>query len=141
MTAPLDGARLLRLHLDTLLADPARWATLFAEDALWELAFAPSLGHPARLEGRAAMSRHAAWFAEAVKDFQFLDVQVFPMANASTAVASMRGQGTIVSTGRSYQQEYVVFLWSKDGQITCLREYFDPVRAARAMGIALAGAE
>lgn len=33
-----------------------------------------------------------------------------------------------------YRQEYVVFLRSKASKITHLREYFDPVRAAKALG-------
>ena len=42
--------------------DNARWQTLIADDILWELAYAPSIGHPARLARRAEVWRHVTWF-------------------------------------------------------------------------------
>ena len=48
---------LLQRHIETLVDDAARWETLIADDILWELAYAPSLGHPARLSGRDAEER------------------------------------------------------------------------------------
>jgi hypothetical protein len=42
---------LLLQHIRTLVDDNARWQTLIADDILWELAYAPSLGHPAQLAG------------------------------------------------------------------------------------------
>src|SRR5947199_7140835 len=38
---------LLRRRIETLVADNARWQTV------WELPFAPAIGHPARVSGRA----------------------------------------------------------------------------------------
>jgi ketosteroid isomerase-like protein len=46
---------------------------------------------------------------------------------------------TIKSTGRVYRQNYVVFLRAAGGKIVFLREYFDPVRAAKAMNLPIAG--
>jgi hypothetical protein len=43
---------LLRRHIETLVADNARWQMLLAEDVVWELPFAPALGHPARGTGK-----------------------------------------------------------------------------------------
>ena len=40
---------LLERHIQTLVADPAQWQTLIADDMVWELANAPAIGHPARL--------------------------------------------------------------------------------------------
>ena len=39
---------LLRRHIETLVADNARWQTMLAGDVVWELPFAPAIGHPAR---------------------------------------------------------------------------------------------
>jgi len=94
------GSDLLKQHFETLVADNGRWQSLIADDLEWDLVYAPSLGHPARLSGRAEVMHHVTWFLSAV----------------------------------TYLQEYVVFLHSKAGRITHLREYFDPVRAARALG-------
>ena len=43
---------LLHQHIQTLVDDSARWQTLIADDLLWELAYAPAIGHPERLTGR-----------------------------------------------------------------------------------------
>ena len=57
---------LLQQHIQTLVDDSARWQTLIADDLLWELAYAPSIGHPARLAGREEVMRHVNWFRGAV---------------------------------------------------------------------------
>jgi hypothetical protein len=43
---------LLQRHIQTLVDDNTQWQTLIADDVLWELAYAPSIGHPAQLSGR-----------------------------------------------------------------------------------------
>jgi ketosteroid isomerase-like protein len=124
---------LLQQHIQTLVDDNAKWQTLIADDILWELAYAPALGHPARLSGRAEVVRHATWFVGAVENFRFFDLKVYPFADPDAAVAEVKGEGLIKSTGRIYRQDYVVFLRSIGGKIAFLREYFDPVRAAKAL--------
>jgi len=124
---------LLHRHLQTLVADNERWQTLLADDVVWELPFAPALGHPARVSGRAEVEKFAAWFVGAVEGFHFFDVRVQACADPEAAVAEVKGEGRIKATGRLYRQEYVVFLRATAGKIAFLREYFDPTRAARAM--------
>jgi uncharacterized protein len=124
---------LLKQHITTLVDDNPQWQTLIADDILWELAYAPALGHPARLSGRAEVVRHATWFVGAVENFRFFDLKVYPFADPEAAVAEVKGEGLIKSTGRTYRQDYVVFLRSTGGKIAFLREYFDPVRAAKAL--------
>jgi uncharacterized protein len=51
---------LLARHLQTLVRDPEQWQTLIADDIVWELAYAPAIGHPARLTGREEVMRHVA---------------------------------------------------------------------------------
>ena len=130
---------LLQQHFQTLVDDNAQWQTLIADDILWELAYAPALGHPARLSGRAEVVRHATWFVGAVEDFRFFDLKVYPFADPEGAVAEIKAEGLIKSTGRTYRQDYVVFLRSAGGKITFLREYFDPVRAAKALDTPILG--
>jgi ketosteroid isomerase-like protein len=130
---------LLRQHVQTLVDNNARWQTLIADDVLWELAYAPSLGHPAKLSGRAEAVRHATWFVGAVENFRFFDLNVYALTDPQGAVAEVKGEGLIKSTGRLYRQDYVIFLRAADGKITFLREYFDPVRAARALDTPILG--
>src|SRR5438874_9621117 len=49
---------LLQRHVQTLVEDNAQWQTLIADDILWELAYAPAIGHPPRLSGREEVVRH-----------------------------------------------------------------------------------
>jgi uncharacterized protein len=125
---------LLQQHIKTLVDDNPHWQTLIGDDILWELAYArPLSGHPARLSGRAEVVRHATWFVSAVENFRFFDLKVYPFADPEAAVAEVKREGLIKSTGRIYRQDYVVFLRGTGGQITFLREYFDPVRVAKAL--------
>jgi uncharacterized protein len=123
----------LQQHIQTLVTDNAQWQTLISDDILWELAYAPSIGHPARLSGRHEVVRHASWFVGAVENFRFFDVKVHAFTDPEAAVAEFKGEGLIKSTGRIYRQDYVLFLRAAGGKITFLREYFDPVRAANAL--------
>src|SRR4051812_46076286 len=124
---------LAQRHVETLVADSARWQMLVADDMVWELPFAPALGHPSRLVGREAVLRHAAWFVSAVEDFRFFELRIHEFAHPEAAAAEVRAEGRIKATGRTYRQEYVFFLRAKGEKIAFLREYFDPTRAARAM--------
>ena len=132
---------LLHRHIATLVADNARWQMLLADDVVWELPFAPALGHPARVSGRAEVVKFAAWFAGAVENFRFFDVRVQAFADPEAAVAEVKGEGRIKATGRTYRQDYVVFLRASSGKIGLLREYFDPTRAAKAMNASILDVE
>jgi uncharacterized protein len=132
---------LLQRHVQTLVEDNAQWQTLIADDLLWELVYAPSIGHPARLSGREEVVRHVTWFLGAVENFRFFDLRVYPSADPEAAVAEVKAEALIKATGRTYRQEYVFFLRAKGGKIAHLREYFDPVRAAKAMDTPILGLE
>ena len=77
------ASNLLQRHIHTLVDDKAQWQTLITDDILWELAYAPALGHPARLSGRAEV----IWFLSAVENFRFIDPEVYPFADPQSAVA------------------------------------------------------
>ena len=132
---------LLQRHIHTLVDDNAQWQTLITDDILWELAYAPAIGHPARLSGREEVVHHVTWFLEAVENFHFFDLKVYPFADPEGAVAEVKAEGLIKPTGRIYRQDYVVFLRAAGGKIAFLREYFDPVRAAKALDTPILGLE
>ena len=132
---------LLQRHIQTLVEDNAQWQTLIADDLVWELPYAPSIAHPARLSGREEVVRHVTWFLEAVENFRFLDLKVYPFADPEGAVAEVKAEGLIKPTGRIYRQDYVLFLRAAGGKIAFLREYFDPVRAAKALDTPILGLE
>src|SRR5215470_5296949 len=101
---------LMQQHIKTLVDDNPQWQTLIADNILWELPYAPDLGHPAKLSGREEVVRHASWFVGAVENFRFFDLRVHAFADPEGAVAEVKAEGFIKSTGRIYRQEYVVFL-------------------------------
>lgn len=90
---------LLQRHIETLVDDAAQWQTLIADDILWELAYAPSIGHPARLSGREEVLRHVTWFRESVDNFRFFNLKVYPFADPEGAVAEVEAEGVIKATG------------------------------------------
>ncbi|MGH8071892.1 MAG: nuclear transport factor 2 family protein [Candidatus Entotheonellia bacterium] len=132
---------LLHRHFQTLVEDHAHWQTLIADDLVWELPYAPAIGHPAQLSGRDEVVRHVTWFLGAVDQFRFFDLKVYPFADPDAAVAEVKAEARIKPTGRLYRQEYVLFLRAADGKIAFLREYFDPVRAAKALDTPILGLE
>jgi uncharacterized protein len=114
---------------------------LIADDMVCELAYAPAIGHPARLSGREEVMHHVTWFLGAVENFRFFDVRLYAFADPEGAVAEVKAEGLIKPTGRIYRQDYVVFLRAVGGKIVFLREYFDPVRAAKALDTPILGLE
>jgi uncharacterized protein len=132
---------LLQRHIQTLVEDNAQWQTLIADDLVWELPYAPAIGHPARLSGREEVVGHVTWFLGAVEQFRFFDLKVYAFADPEAAVAEVKAEARIKPTGRLYRQEYVLFLRAAGGKIAFLREYFDPVRAAKALDTPILGLE
>lgn len=129
----MTAEQLLRLHFETFVDDPERWKTLITDDLVWELPFAPALGHPARLDGRDQVLGHVGWFINAVENFRFFDLRIHPGASPLEASAEVKAEGLIKPTGRIYEQEYVLFVRVENGKLAFIREYFDPVRAALAL--------
>ena len=66
---------------------------------------------------------------------------MYALADPERAVAEVKAEGLIKSTRRMYRQDYVLFLRAAGGKIAFLREYFDPVRAARALDTPILGFE
>ena len=86
---------LLEQHIQTLVDDNARWRTLIADDVLWELTYAPSLGHPAQLAGRNEVVRHATRFVGAVENFRFFDLNIYALADMQAQSPRSRGRGSL----------------------------------------------
>jgi ketosteroid isomerase-like protein len=132
---------LMQRHIQTLVQDNEKWQTLIADDLLWELPYAPAIGHPARLSGREEVVNHVTWFLRAVENFRYFDLKMYTLSDPEGAVAEVKAEGIIKPTGRIYRQDYVLFLRAASGRIAFIREYFDPTRAAKAMDTAILGFE
>jgi ketosteroid isomerase-like protein len=130
----LSAVELMESHFDTLARDQAAWQLLIADELVWELPYAPSIGHPHKLEGRAQIVSFVSGFLKEAEGFRFHDLKINALANGTGAVAEVQATARILSTGRHYRQSYVVFLEARDGKIVHLREYFNPATAALALG-------
>src|SRR5438034_69930 len=74
-------------------------------------------------------------------ELPLLRTQGVCVSRSGTCSRRSQGGGLIKSTGRMYRQDYVLFLRAAGGKIVFLREYFDPVRAARALDTPILGFE
>ena len=93
------AADLLQRHIHTLVADNGQWQTLIADDLVWELPYAPTIGHPARLAGREEVVGFITWFLGAVEQFRFFDLTVYACADPDVAVAEVKAEARIKPTG------------------------------------------
>src|SRR4051812_43876899 len=87
---------LLQQHIERLVE--AQWQTLIADNILWELAYAPALGQPARLSGRDEAVRHANWFVGVVEKFRSFELKLYALADPEGSVAELKREGLIKAT-------------------------------------------
>jgi hypothetical protein len=71
------ATELLQRHIQTLVDDLQEWQSLIADNIVWELAYAPAIGHPAKLSGRDEVLHHVRWFLGAVEHFRFIDPKIY----------------------------------------------------------------
>jgi hypothetical protein len=95
---------LLQQHIQTLVDDNAQWQTLISDDLLWELVYAPAIGHPARLTGREEVTRHVNWFRGTVQNFRFFGIRVCAFVDPEAAVAEFKAEGLIKPMGEDASQ-------------------------------------
>src|SRR2546429_6294019 len=100
---------LLQRHIQTLVDDNTQWQTLIADDVLWELAYAPSIGHPAQLSGREEAVRHAIWFVGAVENFRFFDLKVYESEEHTSELQSRLHLVCRLLLEKRNQQEHLQF--------------------------------
>ena len=130
----MNAMQLLDAAQRLIVSDLERWLDLFADTAIIEFPYAASLGTPSRLEGKDEMR---AYFSSLPKmeGLSLTNVRRFPMADPNVAWLEMHGSAVIPSTGRHYEQDYVVYARAEDGKLVHYREYWDPQVAAVALGL------
>jgi ketosteroid isomerase-like protein len=107
---------------------------LHAADAVHEFPFTrPSL--PSRLEGRDEIVNFiaAGWQAYGLKYERYRTHAIHGTTDPETIIVEQEVFGTSASTGE-FVLPNIVVLTARNGQITCLRDYFSIPAAAAAMG-------
>jgi ketosteroid isomerase-like protein len=121
-----EAARVLHAFLNALEAlDIEHAANFFAEDGVVELPYAPD-GFPGYHVGREAIGAFLRRFPNYYRRIRYLDRRLDPFDDGSGLVAEYRGEWETVK-GRPYNNSYVALLWVQNGQITRLREFFNPL--------------
>jgi ketosteroid isomerase-like protein len=127
-----SAADLVQEYLRYMTTDLTKWRALFNENAIWEFAFAPSAGVPGVARGIMEIAQRVEGFVARVEELIFDDLKIYQIAGADAVFAEFQGRAKVISTGRQYQQNYVVYLCAEDGKIIFAREYFDPARVVAA---------
>ncbi|WP_437761600.1 nuclear transport factor 2 family protein [Sorangium sp. So ce281] len=131
---PLDAAQALDALLDLIGRDMNRWLDLFADDATVEFPYAPALGAPARLEGKAAIRRHFEGILQSFHGLELRDVRRYPTTDPDVALAEVHGSATIGPARKRYEQDYVMIVATRNGRVVRYREYWNPAPVLEAFG-------
>ncbi len=132
-TETSEPAWVLHALLDALEAlDPERAAGCFAEDGVLDLPYAPE-GFPGYHVGREAITAFLRRFPTYYRRIRYLDRRIEPLRDGSGAAAEYRGEWETVK-GRPYHNTYVALVRVRDGQITLLREFFNPLVWLESLG-------
>lgn len=107
-----------------------QWVAQWAEDAVWEC---PLMPQPLRLEGPDQISTFMLWMMDASPEYRVLEKTVFPSADPNEVFVEARGDGPVDGGGR-YTQHYLVHFRTRDGQISHVREFLNPIAVFNAFG-------
>lgn len=127
----------LQLHQDQvrhlLNKDMDAWVDTFAQDAVFELPFAPS-GYPQRLVGKAAIREYVKDYAKHIDLQRFYDVVIHPGHESETLVVEAAVEGRVLATNQPYRVRYVWVYTEANGKIIRQRDYWNPTAVVDALG-------
>jgi ketosteroid isomerase-like protein len=129
-----EAVELHRRQLRRLLEkDMDAWVEAFAEDAVFELPFAPP-GYPQRLEGKELIREYVKDYPAHIDLQDFPEVVEHPTLDPGVLIVEARTEGRVVATGAPYRVRYVWVVTVKDGKIVHQRDYWDPLAVLDALG-------
>lgn len=127
-TSPTAVLRDWAACIERLAADGC--TALMAEDAVLLAPFAPE-PIPPRIEGAAAIGAVFRQVFGAFRRFRCFDTEIHATDDPEQALMTARSEIELANGG-DYRQDYVMAR-VRDGRIVEYREFFDPVRAQRAL--------
>ena len=133
MPAPMSPQQVLQTLMQGI-ADQA-WQglhELYAEDTVVEHPFA--LPVPRRTEGREAIRKHFADFANAPLKLQVCNMVVHATADPEVVVAEWDYDGVVTTTGRVFRVSNVQVSRVRDGKIVASRDYHNHAAIGEALG-------
>lgn len=124
------AARVFTTLLSVISKDARACVDLMAEDVVVEFPYAS--GTLGRLEGKEAIYNYLEDALAQMPDLMFTNIRVYPTTNPNILWAEFHGEAVVVSTGRQYQQDYVIRLETREGKIVHHHEYSNPMSAIKA---------
>ncbi len=129
----MKDSKALLLEYLASVRDPERAASLFAEDAAFELPFLRSLGVEPRYIGRDEIAALLRQLLNLYPDFAFTpeDIDVL-IETPEKTFAEYVAHARAAATGRTVHHLFTGYLVAKAGEIKLLRETFNPLAMAQA---------
>jgi uncharacterized protein len=121
-------------HLALIGTNVPAWADLLAEEAIVEFPYASALGVSTRFEGKSAICDRIAESIAQMRNLTFTNVRKYPTTNPNLLWAEVHGSAEITTTGRDYQQDYVMRMETQDGKIVHYCEYWNPTSILESWG-------
>jgi ketosteroid isomerase-like protein len=134
-----SATQLFSAHLALLTGEPEQWRQLYADDAVMEFPYAPTIGAPARYEGVEAIFNHVQGVFAQLSNPVFDNISIQPLATPQLGkeeapeeeaeervVAEFEIAAVVKNTGRPYNQKYIALMTARRGKIVFLREYWNP---------------
>lgn len=123
-----------RGHLRNLLdKNMEAWVDAFADDAVFELPFAPP-NYPQRLVGKTAIWEYVKDYPKRIDLQGFAEVIEHPTTEPGVLVVEAQVEGRVIATGKPYRVRYVWVVTVEEGKIVKQRDYWNPLAVLEALG-------
>ena len=129
----MKDSKMLLLEYLASIRDPERAASLFADDGVFELPFLRSLGVEPRYTGRREITALVHKLLEIYPNFAFApdDTRIL-IETPEKTFAEYVAHARAAATGRTVHHLFTGYLVAEAGEITLLRETFNPLAMAQA---------
>ena len=129
----MKDSKTLMLEYLASIRDPERAAALFADDGVFELPFLRSLGVKPRYAGRRDIVALLHQLLNLYPNFAFARDEVSILIETpEKTFAEYVAHARAAATGRTVHHLFTGYLVAKDGEISLLRESFNPLAMAQA---------
>jgi ketosteroid isomerase-like protein len=129
----MKDSKALMLEYLASIRNPERAAALFADDGVFELPFLRSLGVKPRYTGRREIVALLHQLLNLYPNFVFARDEVSILIETpEKTFAEYVAHARAAATGRTVHHLFTGYLVAKDGEISLLRESFNPLAMAQA---------
>jgi uncharacterized protein len=129
----MKDSKALMLEYLASIRDPERAAALFADDGVFELPFLRSLGVKPRYAGRREIAALLHQLLKLYPNFAFARDEVSILIETpEKTFAEYVAHARAAATGRTVHHLFTGYLVAKAGEISLLRETFNPLAMAQA---------